>query len=407
MILCCRWILFVLFGCVTLPIKDSFADNDFDDAAPRIYWLLNKMKDRFFRTIARRMIEIPCAAESEGFHRPQTRWLKDGIDFDPTLRGTNRTTLKRRFLRLSDLEISDSGKYTCIAYNDAYMIQWNYTVEVIRDNPPMPSRIVSEMKNYTAYVGDNVTLECHVMSTYLPSIQWVKHYKVNGSWTGENKRQTARIIKHSGPEVVDPSYLVLTNVTMDDATRYSCIVSDQNSEQSSIYHWLIVKPRPKEPPPMIVEVPVQVPVHVETPFIHSCKFKVLVGAMGVILVAIMVSLSVMGWCWWRRGAREVYDYEDEVIPVDTTNNGVTATSSFGVLAKTRGSENQYSSMSSLADSSPESPKCPSPRSVAPPHPLPLVSRWVSTQSVSRSRLTLTSPPPPPPPATTSFFETTL
>jgi hypothetical protein len=50
-------------------------------------------------------------------------------------------------------------------------------------------------------------------------------------------------IKHSGPEVTDPSYLTLTNVTMEDATRYSCIVVDQNSEQSYIYHWLIVKPR--------------------------------------------------------------------------------------------------------------------------------------------------------------------
>jgi hypothetical protein len=61
----------------------------------------------------------------------------------------------------------------------------------------MPPQIVSEMKNYTAYVGDNVTLECRVMSTYPPFIQWVKHYQVNGSLTGENKSQNARIVSHT------------------------------------------------------------------------------------------------------------------------------------------------------------------------------------------------------------------
>ena len=42
------------------------------------------------------------------------------------------------------------------------------------------------MQNYTAYEGDNVTLDCEVMSTYTPIIQWVKHYQVNGSWKSPN-----------------------------------------------------------------------------------------------------------------------------------------------------------------------------------------------------------------------------
>ena len=49
-------------------------------------------------------------------------------------------------------------------------------------------------------------------------------------------------VKVSGPAVPDPEHLHLYNVTMDDATRYSCIVIDKMYDGNFIYHYLNVLP---------------------------------------------------------------------------------------------------------------------------------------------------------------------
>ena len=49
-------------------------------------------------------------------------------------------------------------------------------------------------------------------------------------------------LKQSGPHELDPSHLILVNVTQDDATRYSCTVVDKKNQKDYIYYWLRVQP---------------------------------------------------------------------------------------------------------------------------------------------------------------------
>ena len=51
---------------------------------------------------------------------------------------------------------------------------------------PHPPIFTQPLNNKTAYVGDNVTFRCVVLSDLLPHIAWVKHYQVNGSYMDVN-----------------------------------------------------------------------------------------------------------------------------------------------------------------------------------------------------------------------------
>ena len=46
------------------------------------------MELKFFRKVERETINMPCVPR--GVPRPTVRWQKDGVDFEPTKRGTNR-----------------------------------------------------------------------------------------------------------------------------------------------------------------------------------------------------------------------------------------------------------------------------------------------------------------------------
>ena len=61
----------------------------------------------------------------------------------------------------------------------------------------LPHRPILETPdNQTALVGENVTLSCKIMwSDTHPHIQWLKHFKRNGSWADEKGEQYIEIIK--------------------------------------------------------------------------------------------------------------------------------------------------------------------------------------------------------------------
>jgi len=59
----------------------------------------------------------------------------------------------------------------------------------------MPPIIILEPKNTTVTEGEDLMLECRIMSDPQPYLQWLKHYKVNGSLLNELGHSYVRVIK--------------------------------------------------------------------------------------------------------------------------------------------------------------------------------------------------------------------
>ena len=62
---------------------------------------------------------------------------------------------------------------------------------------PEPSKpyIVQEPRNTTVREGEDAELECRIISEAHPVLQWVKHYKVNGSYTNEDDESYVDVIQ--------------------------------------------------------------------------------------------------------------------------------------------------------------------------------------------------------------------
>jgi len=51
---------------------------------------------------------------------------------------------------------------------------------------PHPPIILRGTSNQTVYEGETVSFECAILSDLQHHVQWIKHYKVNGSYVNDN-----------------------------------------------------------------------------------------------------------------------------------------------------------------------------------------------------------------------------
>ena len=87
-------------------------------------------------------------------------------------------------MKIDDLQSPDEGNYTCFVSNRFDNISHTFHLNVINRTPASLPMIVDDPKNQTVYVGDDVEIKCSVYTPTSVLIEWLKHYKVNGTYYG-------------------------------------------------------------------------------------------------------------------------------------------------------------------------------------------------------------------------------
>ncbi|KAK7889296.1 hypothetical protein WMY93_024856 [Mugilogobius chulae] len=157
-------------------------------------------------------LSLQCAAE--GVPRPAVTWLKDGRPI--TGQHGAKVLNEGRLLQIKDAKVSDTGRYTCIAVNVAGQVDSKHDISV-----HVPPTILGEVQfpdNITVVVKNPVALSCEGHGIPLPDITWLKD--------GQPITTTSSVRILSGGRS-----LRLMHTAVEDAGRYTCIVSNTAGEE--------------------------------------------------------------------------------------------------------------------------------------------------------------------------------
>ncbi|XP_064613732.1 fibroblast growth factor receptor 4-like [Liolophura sinensis] len=193
--------------------------------------------DAVFSKKAGQKLLLKCPAD--GNPKPKVRWLKNGEPIPKS--PTGRIKEKKFNLLVSDLQVSDSGNYTCEVYNKVGEIKWTYIIRIMKVIWPLE---VVGPENKTVYEGEDVNFRCRVMNDPEAQIQWLRRT------LGQGKANTTKLESEKQmfiPTGEDPELLVLKNVSLGDSGLYKCLVGNFNGLKYSDA-WLNVLPRNKSTP---------------------------------------------------------------------------------------------------------------------------------------------------------------
>ncbi|NXK97014.1 HMCN1 protein, partial [Formicarius rufipectus] len=190
-------------------------------------------------------LELDCSAA--GIPSPTITWFKDG---HPVEEGAgHKILLKGQKLVISQAQVSDTGRYKCVAANKAGEHEKEFDVMVhvpptIKPTGPSERAVV---------IHQPVTLQCIASGIPSPSITWLKDGQpVNAA--GGNLR-----LESSGRA------LQLAQVLPHDAARYTCVATNAAGEAQRHVRLLVHEPPSLENAGKILNETVVVnnPVHLE------------------------------------------------------------------------------------------------------------------------------------------------
>ncbi|XP_043941249.1 hemicentin-1 [Protopterus annectens] len=146
-------------------------------------------------------VRLEC--EARGIPAPSLTWLKDGSPVSSFSDGLQILS-GGRILFLTSTQISDTGKYTCVAVNAAGEQQRDFTLRV-----HVPPNIVGEEQNVSVIINQAVLLQCQSNAIPPPTLQWLK--------------DSRPLIKKPGLTVSeDGSTLKIEAAQVQDMGRYTC-----------------------------------------------------------------------------------------------------------------------------------------------------------------------------------------
>ncbi|XP_076872442.1 hemicentin-1 isoform X2 [Brachyhypopomus gauderio] len=157
-------------------------------------------------------VTLPC--EADGVPRPDITWLRDGRPLDVGVGGA-QVLDDGRLLRIQDAQVSDTGRYTCIAVNVAGQDDRRHDVTV--HVPASISRQFQGPQNVSVVVRNPVALTCEASGIPLPIITWLKD--------GQPVSTSGSVRVISGGRS-----LRLMHAMVEDAGRYTCVVSNSAGE---------------------------------------------------------------------------------------------------------------------------------------------------------------------------------
>eukprot|EP00079_Xenopus_tropicalis_P024320 XP_012816895.1 PREDICTED: hemicentin-1 [Xenopus tropicalis] len=151
--------------------------------------------------IVNNVVRLEC--EATGFPAPSLTWLKDG---SPVSSFTNGIQILSggRVLALTNAQVGDAGKYTCVAVNAAGEQQTDYDLSVY-----VPPNIMGEEQNISSLISETLILKCESDAIPPPVLTWYKDWKPLVNRPGLTISEDGSILKIEGAQVKDTG-------------RYSC-----------------------------------------------------------------------------------------------------------------------------------------------------------------------------------------
>ncbi|NXE93182.1 HMCN1 protein, partial [Menura novaehollandiae] len=169
--------------------------------------------------------EISLECEAQGIPEPAVTWMKDGRAL---VGGRDVAVLAAgRVLRLEHAQVSDTGRYVCVATNAAGLADRKYDLSV--HVPPSIAGYLQLPENISIVEKNPISLVCEASGIPLPAITWLK----NG-WP-ITLNNSVRIL--SGGRV-----LRLSPAGAADAGQYSCVVTNAAGEASKDFHLSVLVP---------------------------------------------------------------------------------------------------------------------------------------------------------------------
>ncbi|XP_039476218.1 hemicentin-1 [Oreochromis aureus] len=162
--------------------------------------------------------------QAAGNPPPQISWLKNGhpLLLSPRARLLSGDSL----LRISPVQLSDSGVYTCVARSQAGLAELSYDVQV--QVPPGVNH-VEPVEPVSVIQGSLVTLSCEARGVPPPTLTWMKDGQ---------PLSLHRNLLLDGQE----TRLQLPDVAPSDAGFYSCVASNQAGSSTKSFNLTVLEP---------------------------------------------------------------------------------------------------------------------------------------------------------------------
>ncbi|XP_044528060.1 hemicentin-1 [Gracilinanus agilis] len=145
--------------------------------------------------VVNNLVRLEC--EARGIPAPSLTWLKDGSPVSSFSDGI-QVLFGGRILALTSAQISDTGKYTCVAVNAAGEKQRDIDLRV-----HVPPNIMGEEQNISAFINQAVELHCQSNAIPPPILTWLKDGRPLLKKPGLSVSENGSILKIEGAQVQD------------------------------------------------------------------------------------------------------------------------------------------------------------------------------------------------------------
>lgn len=155
----------LLDGDNNLYPKDPEPDDGETEPPSRKPEIIKPAASRLVRVPMGETLKMKCVAD--GYPKPKYRWYRNN---EPVLLSNNRRS--RNVIRIQSVATSDSGNYTCIAYNRAGETRRTFTLQVIPKFEEMKPRLIHVFpSNATVPFASRVSFQCKVKSRFKPHVE--------------------------------------------------------------------------------------------------------------------------------------------------------------------------------------------------------------------------------------------
>ncbi|XP_060737332.1 hemicentin-1 isoform X1 [Tachysurus vachellii] len=160
-----------------------------------------------------------------GVPPPHITWLKEGNPLQLTSRAHLHS--KHTLLRISPVQLSDSGLYTCVARSEAGFAEQKFHLHV--EGPGVVEH-AEKVEHIVIVRGSVVTLVCEAHGVPPPILTWLKD--------SEPLSFHQNMLVHDGGE----TRFQLLDVQLEDAGLYSCTAKNQAGTSTKTFNLTVLEP---------------------------------------------------------------------------------------------------------------------------------------------------------------------
>ncbi|XP_026178915.1 hemicentin-1 [Mastacembelus armatus] len=170
---------------------------------------------------------ITLTCEASGNPVPEIKWLKDGDLLVPDRR--HQVLSHGRFLQISGAQVSDTGRYSCLASNSAGERSRHFNLNVLVSPTIAGLSPDSSAEEVTVTLSNPTSLVCEVQSYPPALIAWLK------DGTPFESSRNIRVLPGGRT-------LQILNAKEEDAGRYTCVATNEAGETLKHYEVKVYVP---------------------------------------------------------------------------------------------------------------------------------------------------------------------